>query len=292
MAEKVGGLENNEATTNEQYVIPSNEEIIDSLTKDLTSTCIKENEARAEFDKVNTDTVIEGNDKENCVDSSTNCTAESDDTLETEENKPNVADDFIDEEALKDLEVTYTTEEKERLRVEAAEYKSKGNDFFKAGEYKESAESYTLALRTCPLAFKEDRAIMYSNRAAAKIKLDLKPSAVEDCTKAIELNSEYLKAYVRRAQLYEETEKLDEALADYQKILQLDPHHKDASYAVRRLPDQINQRNEQLKQEMLGKLKDLGNMILRPFGLSTDNFKMTQDPNSGGYSVNFQQSPQ
>jgi tetratricopeptide (TPR) repeat protein len=63
------------------------------------------------------------------------------------------------------------------------------------------------------------------------IEQHLKPSAIEDCSKAVEMNPSYLKAYFRRAQLYEETEKLDESLADYQKVLELDPLHREALYA-------------------------------------------------------------
>ncbi|KAL8408384.1 hypothetical protein RB594_006989 [Gaeumannomyces avenae] len=57
---------------------------------------------------------------------------------------------------------------------------------------------------------------------------------------------------------------------------------------LRALPPRTKAAQEKETAEMWGKLKQLGNGILSPFGLSTDNFKMVQDEKTGGYSMNFQ----
>ncbi|CAG9860357.1 unnamed protein product [Phyllotreta striolata] len=204
-----------------------------------------------------------------------------------ESSRGNQIDDDIDEEKLKDLEVTLSDEEKEVRYKKSLELKKSGNEQYKLGNHLESVNIYTEALLTCPLKYQNDRSIFYANRAASKISLGRNESAIEDCTKAIELNEKYIRAYLRRAKLYETTDKLDESLADYKKVLEFDPGNKDALQAPHRLQPLIDERNEKLKTEMLGKLKDLGNVFLRPFGLSTDSFQMTQNPDTGGYSINI-----
>ncbi|KAL3602463.1 hypothetical protein FPOAC2_06773 [Fusarium poae] len=57
---------------------------------------------------------------------------------------------------------------------------------------------------------------------------------------------------------------------------------------LRELPPKVKAAQEKEMGEMWGKLKDLGNGILKPFGLSTNNFQMVKDENTGGYSMNFQ----
>lgn len=150
---------------------------------------------------------------------------------------------------------------KQRLKAEAEEIKEKGNQLFKSGEFRESAITYTLALRTCPISFPNDRSKLYSNRAAAKMKLvswiiscalagallwicsititscfvfkGLSKSAIEDCNQALDLNPGFVRALWRRSQLYETTDKLDEALEDCKKILEIEPNHREAISAVK-----------------------------------------------------------
>jgi len=198
--------------------------------------------------------------------------------------------DYVDEAELESQCAKLSKEELEQKRLEGVGYKLEGNSLYLEGKSLEACDKYTAGLQVCPLQFSQDRAVLYANRGQMKKVLGLPDQAVANCTKAIQLNPTYLKALLRRAEIYEETDKLDEALKDYQAVIQLDPKHLEANRAIRRLPGKIEERNEKLKAEMFDNLKKLGNMCLNPFGLSTDNFKMEQDPATGSYNIQFQQN--
>lgn len=107
------------------------------------------------------------------------------------------ANDLIDDESQKDFEKDQTEEERESARLKSVELKEQGNDEFRKGNYEKSVEIYTMALRKCPVACASERSVLYGNRALSKIKLDLKPAAIDDCSKAIEFNSNYVKVLLR-----------------------------------------------------------------------------------------------
>ncbi|OCT44426.1 putative tetratricopeptide repeat protein 1 (TTC1) [Cladophialophora carrionii] len=61
---------------------------------------------------------------------------------------------------------------------------------------------------------------------------------------------------------------------------------KTVQLALVDLPPRIEAAKQREVSEMMGKLKDLGNTVLKPFGLSTDMFKVSQGE-GGGYSLSF-----
>ncbi|XP_002130937.2 tetratricopeptide repeat protein 1-like [Ciona intestinalis] len=177
----------------------------------------------------------------------------------------------------------------EQSKSKSISFKIEGNEKYKWKNYSEAKTLYTEGLNICPISYNKERAVLYANRGACHMNLGEKGEAIEDCSKAINLNSDYIRARLRRAQLYEQTENLDAALEDYKVVLRKDPSLHQARDAVFRLTEEINERNEKLKQEMFGKLKDIGNLMLRPFGMSTDNF-LVQQNETGSYNIQFSQN--
>ncbi|KAK3389840.1 hypothetical protein B0H63DRAFT_104770 [Podospora didyma] len=103
------------------------------------------------------------------------------------------------------------------------------------------------------------------------------------------------KALLRRARGRSELNgwsNLEGAIEDYKKlagITSLGPADKKlVQTKLRELPPRAKNAQEKETAEMWGKLKEMGNGLLKPFGLSTDSFKMDKDEKTGGYSMNFQ----
>jgi tetratricopeptide (TPR) repeat protein len=119
------------------------------------------------------------------------------------------------------------------------------------------------------------------------MRLNRPADAAHDCAAAVEANPSYTKAYLRRSAAYEELDDVERALSDAQKALELAPGSAAAAGAAARLAPVVEARREAMKEEMMGKLKELGNTVLGKFGLSLDNFKAEQDPATGGYSIKF-----
>lgn len=104
------------------------------------------------------------------------------------------------------------------------------------------------------------------------------------------------KALLRRARARSEAggwQNLAGAEEDYRTLSQMPGLTPADQRTVRSqlaaLPRRTKAAQESETAEMWGKLKGLGNGILKPFGLSTDNFQMVKDEKTGGYSVNFSQ---
>jgi tetratricopeptide (TPR) repeat protein len=133
-------------------------------------------------------------------------------------------------------------------------------------------------------------AVYYANRAATSLHLGNHEEAIQDCDIALLYNPTYIKALLRRCTANEHIENTEGALRDAKRAYELEPTNSVARKNVARLQKIEEERLEKLKEETMGKLKDLGNSILGNFGLSLDNFSAVQDPQTGGYSISFNQN--
>lgn len=178
---------------------------------------------------------------------------------------------------------------KEKALNQANDAKEEGNKLFKAGQYENALMQYDLALQIASeVPSSEVCSMCHANRAVCFLKLEKFNDTIKECTKALELNPSYIKALFRRAEAHEKLEHYEEAIADWKKVMELDPSNDQAGRNIRRLEPVAAEKREKMKEEMIGKLKEMGNSVLGRFGMSLDNFKAVKDPNTGSYSVQFQ----
>ncbi|SZF04271.1 unnamed protein product [Blumeria hordei] len=106
---------------------------------------------------------------------------------------------------------------------EAVAYKNEGNKAFSAHDWAKAIENYTKAIE-----LDNKQAAYYANRAQANIKSEAYGYAIDDATKAIEIDPNFIKAYYRRAVAYTAILRPKDALKDFRTVVKKVPSDKDA----------------------------------------------------------------
>jgi tetratricopeptide (TPR) repeat protein len=97
-------------------------------------------------------------------------------------------------------------------------HKERGNAAFKQGRFAEALQEYTKAIEINQL-----NPILWGNRAAAHLVLGNNKETIEDCHRATKLDPNYVKAYYREARALFELGSLIGAKNMLQKALNLSP---------------------------------------------------------------------
>ncbi|EEY22266.1 conserved hypothetical protein [Verticillium alfalfae VaMs.102] len=226
----------------------------------------------------------------------------------------NIENDGQENEAVE----KFPPEEEAALLAESNTSKTEANSLFASSKYE--APSQTVSTATAALdgldRIDKEEALRADEAAKAKAAEDdveeeiVSSGAGNAATAPIEEDEEdakrrkrkedvlriRAKALMRRARARSEKggwSDLSGAEEDYKLLAQMTnlapADAKLVRTQLRLLPPRTKAAQEKETAEMWGKLKDLGNGILKPFGLSTENFQMVKDEKTGGYSMNFNQ---
>lgn len=138
-----------------------------------------------------------------------------------------------------------------------------------------------------------------------ELKLQRYPAAVKSATKALEGRPRWGKALYRRARGREGIggwAELEGALEDYRAVESLasgaggplaggigEKELEIVREKIRWLPGRIEEVKDAETAEVVGKLKQMGEGLLRPFGISTSDFGMVKGAD-GAYSLQFRRS--
>ncbi|KAF7720933.1 hypothetical protein EC973_005757 [Apophysomyces ossiformis] len=109
--------------------------------------------------------------------------------------------------------------------------KEKGNQFFQKKEYHQAVEHYGRAIELDPTV-----SVYYLNRAMAYLKLNKFVEVERDCTQGLQLEPQNVKALWRRGIALRELGRPEEARADFQSALTIDPGNNAIVAELNKLP--------------------------------------------------------
>ncbi|XP_012227173.1 dnaJ homolog subfamily C member 7 isoform X1 [Linepithema humile] len=104
--------------------------------------------------------------------------------------------------------------------------KEEGNAAFKREQYQEAYKLYNEALTIDPHNIMTN-AKLHFNKATVAFKLEKLNEAVAECTEALKLNENYLKALLKRATIYMKLEEYEEAVRDLEKACKMDKNDRE-----------------------------------------------------------------
>lgn len=119
-----------------------------------------------------------------------------------------------------------------------ASLKEEGSRAFAMKKYDEATAAWDRALALDSIT-PADAALLRNNKAACHMVAKRFKEAVAECTAALEVQPEYLKALVRRSKAYEGLGQYKQALADLSTAAKLDGGAEDIKIAERRVKDLI-----------------------------------------------------
>ena len=224
--------------------------------------------------------------KENEIKNETNIENNNNNNNENSSDEENFQKNNQSDEEENNIELSQ--EEKDSILQKIIDERKQAGELYKNQNYLEALNIYSLLIKEAKRAkLKDQLVILYCNKGICFNKLLEKEKALESFSKALEYDNNYSKALCNRMLLYNSKGDYIEAYEDFKKLKEIDEklwnNYSNMEYS---LQASAEMKKKQMTNEMLGKLKDLGNSILGNFGISLDNFKMT--PNGqGGYSIQY-----
>lgn len=117
----------------------------------------------------------------------------------------------------------------------ATEHKDAGNALFKAGDFPGAIKEFNEGLKRDPV----NKAI-YSNRAAAYIKLMEPVAGLKDAEKAIELDKTFCKAWARKGTCHHLMKEYHKAMSAFEQGLKIDPMNEECKVGHSKTLQTIN----------------------------------------------------